>query len=87
MRMRRPVVVRLNGIPRWLYRKFRARIRVQATRMTLLNDTGGASFASYTVEWVYSEPEQTLTVTCTKRPLWASEDAVTCKIRNFAEAL
>jgi hypothetical protein len=75
----------LFGVPCEQYKKIRARWRAQACEMRVLGDTGAATLADLTVIWTYSESEQLLTVTCTKRPWWISESRAAARIRDLVE--
>jgi dihydroxyacetone kinase DhaKLM complex PTS-EIIA-like component DhaM len=79
--------VNFFGIPRSKYKKIRARIRAQADEMTVLNDMGTATLAGVTVDWLYSEAEQLLTVTCTRRPWWISAFRAAARIKEQVEEL
>lgn len=76
----KPVV--FSSITRLKFQAIRARVRAQATAVTTLGDTGTASGSGVSFTWSYSEEAQSLTVTCTKRPWYVSEDLVYDKIRS-----
>jgi hypothetical protein len=83
---RRPVMVQFKNIERIRYRAFRARIRVQADETHITGDGGSATGVGLVMDWIYNEPEQTLSVTCTK-PWWISEDVLAGKIRDFVKVI
>jgi hypothetical protein len=83
----RPVVVRFPETARQRFYAFRARIRVQAVNVIVVGDTGSADGDGLKLIWIYDEPAQTLTVTCTERPWWKSAAEVETRIRGVVEAL
>jgi hypothetical protein len=84
----KPVTVSFHRISRLQYRKIRARIRVQAYKMTLPDEeTGSAEGGGVKISWTYSEADQVLSITCTARPWWMSESSAAGKIRDLVEGL
>jgi hypothetical protein len=87
MRQARPVEVVFHEVDRLRFRRWRARIRVQAVEVIVTGDDGTTSADGLKLMWRYNEAAQELKVTCTERPWWAMEAAVRGRIRSSMEGL
>jgi hypothetical protein len=86
------VTATFSSITRKRFLQIRARIRAQADKISCSESVGYASAGhasgdSMEIEWLYTEAEQKLIITCTKRPLWRTEGNVQNRIRGLVEAL
>lgn len=83
----RPVEIVFRDVNRERFKRFRARVRVEAVEVIVTGDMGTASDSGVKLGWVYDEPAQTLTVTCTEHPWFMREVTVMLRIRALMEGL
>lgn len=78
-----------HGISRLKFRAIRARVRAQAQKFSI--EFEDCSFRAvcngFPTEWNYYEAEQSLVVTCNKRPRLHTEGWMVGRIRGLVEAL
>jgi hypothetical protein len=82
-----PMQTIFHGISRLKFRAIRARVRAQAEKMSILEDSFTAVCNGFPIEWIYNEAEQSLVVTCNKRPRLHTEGWMAGRIRGLVEAL
>lgn len=78
--------LKFPNITRLKFQAIRARINAQADTK-VVGDQGTASGHGFEATWTYSEPDQTLTIQCTKKPFFVSESLVTAKIQALVESV
>jgi hypothetical protein len=83
--------VKFANVSRLKYQAIRARIRAQASSLTIDGDSGTASgstpLGKVAFSWSYDEAGQTLTVQCTSKPMLVSEATVAAKLRDLMESV
>ncbi len=81
----RPVIFR--NVSRRKFMAVRARIYAQADTTRVTGDTGSATGFGYSAEWTYDEPNQTLVIQCTNKPVIIFESFVIAKIQALVESV
>lgn len=79
-----PVVFR--NITRQKFSAVCAKIESQGT-VSMVGDAGTASGHGFKASWIYSEPDQTLTIQCLEKPMLVPESLVTAKIQALVESV
>jgi hypothetical protein len=83
--------IKFTEITRLRFLAIRARVRAQATEMTVDGDSGTASgqtmLGKVKFSYSYDEASQTLTAQCLEKPGLVSEAKVAAKMRDLMEAL
>lgn len=85
--IRDQMTISFHGISRLKFRAIRARVRAQAEKMSILNDSFSAVCNGIPTEWTFNEAEQSLVVTCNKRPRLHTEGWVASRIQGLVESL
>jgi transcription initiation factor TFIID subunit TAF12 len=83
--------VTFKNITRQKFQMIRARVNAQAAKFVNNGDTGSATgktpLGQFAAEWAYDEANQTLTITCTQKPVFVSESYMTAKMQALVESI